>query len=157
MWVFPVQASNESAEEILMSLDRARVYRALAGVFRKPDAESVQRASECDLPELCQALERLTENSDSVEDGDLVSRARVLTDLWSDAETVQLRKGHHDAFDESSGKSSAPTEMDQLDGPPQLQLTRTFEMARCSISMQSWSSCLPVTRPWMKSVSPTGL
>jgi len=124
-----VQASNENVEDILMSLDRARVYRALAGVFRTPDAESIQQARERDLPELCQAMERLTENSDSDEESDLVARARVLADLWSDTETVGLRKGHHDAFDESSGNRAAPTEMDQLDGPPQLELTRTFEMA----------------------------
>jgi TorA maturation chaperone TorD len=121
--------SNEIVEDILMSLDRARVYRGLAGVFRTPDAETIQQARECDLPELCQALERLTEDAGPAAGSDLVARARVLTDLWSDADTAQLRQGHHDAFDESSGKHSAPTEMDQLDGPPQLELTRNFEMA----------------------------
>ena len=129
MWVHRVQTSSENVKEILTSLDRARVYRALAGMFRTPNAESIQQARERDLPELCQALERLTEGSKSAEESDLVARARVLTDLWNSTDTAQLRKGHHDAFDESSGKRSAPTEMDQLDGPPQLELTRNFEMA----------------------------
>ncbi len=124
-----MKASNENGGDTLTSLDRARVYRALAGVFRAPDPESIQQVRDRDLPELCQALERLTEQSDSAEEGDLVARARVLTGLWSEADPKQLCLGHHDAFDESSGKRSAPTEMDQLDGPPQLELTRNFEMA----------------------------
>jgi DMSO reductase family type II enzyme chaperone len=122
-------ADNEDVGSTLTSLDRARVYRALAGVFRAPDTESIQQARERDLPELCQALERLTEDSDSADEDDLIERARSLTELWGEADAMQLRHGHHDAFDESSGKRSAPTEMDQLDGPPQLELTRNFEMA----------------------------
>ena len=124
-----MQASSENGGDTLTSLDRARVYRALAGVFRAPDPKSIQQVRDRDLPELCQALERLTEESDPTGEGDLVARARVLTVLWSEADPKELRRGHHDAFDESSGKRSAPTEMDQLDGPPQLELTRNFEMA----------------------------
>ena len=41
----------------------------------------------------------------------------------------QLRRGYHDAFDESSGLCGVPNEMAQLDGMPQLELTRTFELA----------------------------
>ncbi|MFQ5873874.1 MAG: molecular chaperone, partial [Dehalococcoidia bacterium] len=35
----------------------------------------------------------------------------------------------HEAFDESSGLRCVPNEMAQLDGMPQLELTRTFELA----------------------------
>ena len=124
-----MSADSQNRADTLTSLDRARVYRALAGVFRPPDPESIEQVRDRDLPELCQALERLTETSDSPGEGGLVARARVLTNLWSAADPSQLRRGHHDAFDESSGKHAAPTEMDQLDGPPQLELTRNFEMA----------------------------
>lgn len=103
--------------------DRARVYRALAQLFRQPDADSIGEARERNLPELCQALDGLAA-------GDaLVGTARDLCDLFEIAEAQQLRAGYHTAFDESSGKRCAPTEMDQLGGPPQLELTRTFEMA----------------------------
>jgi DMSO reductase family type II enzyme chaperone len=124
-----MQAGNENLGDTLTSLDRARVYRALAGVFRAPDPESIQQVRDRDLPELCDALERLTEEAGPAAESDLVAKARSLTHLWSDADIAQLRRGYHDAFDESSGKRSAPTEMDQLDGPPQLELTRNFEMA----------------------------
>jgi DMSO reductase family type II enzyme chaperone len=118
-----VQPTREAAEGISLSLDRARVYRALAQLFRMPDAASVQEARERNLPELCEALERLTESSD------LVGEAKALRDFFAAADVGQLRAGHHTAFDESSSVRCAPTEMDQLGGVPQLELTRTFEMA----------------------------
>jgi DMSO reductase family type II enzyme chaperone len=118
-----VQPSSVDEEAILLSLDRARVYRALAQLFRMPDGEAVKNARECNLPELCQALERLVGNCE------LSREARNLCALFDDRDVDQLRKGYHAAFDESSGVRCAPTEMDQLDGPPQLELTRTFEMA----------------------------
>jgi len=124
-----VRTSSKNDQDLSLSLDRARVYRALAQVFRAPNPESIQQARDHYLPELCEALERLTEDSNSAEIPDLVARARVLSDIWNDSEAEALCKGHHDAFDESSGKRSASTEMDQLDGPPQLEMTRTFEMA----------------------------
>lgn len=106
-----------------ISLDRARVYRALAGLFREPDVDSLARARQHDLPELCVALQRLAEDSD------LVAEARSLCEQLDGVELDRLRNGYHHAFDESSGTRCAPTEMDQLDGPPQLEMTRTFEMA----------------------------
>jgi len=127
--VHHVRTSSENDQDLSLSLDRARVYRALAQVFRAPNPESIQQARDHYLPELCEALERLTGDSNSAEIPDLVARARVLSDIWSDSDAEALCKGHHDAFDESSGDRSAATEMDQLDGPPQLELTRTFEMA----------------------------
>ncbi len=108
---------------LLISLDRARVYRALAGLFRVPDADSLAHACERDLPELCMALQRLAPDSE------LVAEARTLIELFDGIDSDQLEKAHHDAFDESSGIRSSPTEMDQLDGRPQLEMTRTFEMA----------------------------
>jgi DMSO reductase family type II enzyme chaperone len=110
-------------EKLSFSLDRARVYRALAQLFRMPDADSVREARERNLPELCEALERLGDCAD------LVREARALCDFFTTAEVGRLRAGHHTAFDESSAARSAPTEMDQLGGAPQLEMTRTFEMA----------------------------
>jgi TorA maturation chaperone TorD len=118
-----VPSSSENEDVILLSLDRARVYRALAQLLRMPDAESIREARERNLPELCQALERLAADSE------LAREARALCDLFDDVEADRLQEGHHDAFDESSGIRCAPTEMDQLGGPPQLELTRTFELA----------------------------
>ncbi|MEN8183792.1 MAG: molecular chaperone TorD family protein [Myxococcota bacterium] len=118
-----MQATEEATEGISLSLDRARVYRALAQLFRRPDADSVQEARERNLPELCEALGRLTESSD------LVGEAEALRDSFAAADVERLRAGHHTAFDESSSARCAPTEMDQLGGAPQLELTRTFEMA----------------------------
>lgn len=112
-----------SSEALQDSLDRARVYRALAGIFREPDADSLARARERDLPELCVALQRLAGDSN------LVGEARALCDRFDAVELDALRRAHLAAFDESSGTHCAPTEMDQLDGPPQLEMTRTFEMA----------------------------
>lgn len=110
-------------EEISLSLDRARVYRALAQLFREPEVGSIDEARDRNLPELCQALKRLGGGSE------MIDEASALLDLLEGNEWEQLRNGHHDAFDESSSNRTAPTEMDQLDGVPQLELTRTFEMA----------------------------
>jgi TorA maturation chaperone TorD len=118
-----VHSSDESTEQIALSLDRARAYRALAQLFRVPDVESLRDARERTLPELCQALFRLAA------DAELVDTARDLCDLLAEAEAEKLRLGYLAAFDESSGTRCTPTEMDQLGGPPQLELTRTFEMA----------------------------
>jgi TorA maturation chaperone TorD len=114
--------TSECIEEIALSQDRARVYRALAQLFRVPDARSLDEACRQNLPELCQALERLTA-------AELVAEARILLELLPDRGVERLRRSHHSAFDESSGTRCAPTEMDQLGGVPQLELTRTFEMA----------------------------
>ena len=130
-----MSTSSEAGPDFLLSLDRARVYRALAQLFRVPDAESVGEARDRNLPELCEALDRLAECSRHADDcelaegSDLVREARTLCELFDHAEVEQLRRGHETAFDESSSIRCAPTEMDQLGGPPQLELTRTFEMA----------------------------
>jgi TorA maturation chaperone TorD len=113
----------------MLSLDRARVYRGLADLFRTPSAESTRRARNCNIPELCEALGRLTRDSDTTLSSDLIREARALRTLFGERDAERLRKAHHAAFDESSGRRSAPTEMDQLGGAPQLELTRTFEMA----------------------------
>jgi len=118
-----VQASSANEDIVLFSLDRARVYRALALLFREPDVESIARARERDLPELREALKRVTN------DTGLVGEASALYEIFEECDLDRLRKAHHDAFDESSGTRCAPAEMDQLDGPPQLELTRTFELA----------------------------
>jgi TorA maturation chaperone TorD len=118
-----VQSSSGSADAVALSLDRARVYRALAQLFRAPDPGSVEEARERDLPELVLALQRLGAGSD------LVAEARALCELFDEADSELLREGHRAAFDESSPNRCAAAEMDQLGGPPQLELTRTFEMA----------------------------
>lgn len=124
----PVQPTSATREDLALSLDRARVYRALAQLFRVPDAHSVREAREHNLPELCQALDRLTGGAE-VDGLDLSGEARSLCDLFEDADAERLQRAYEVAFDESSGKRCAATEMDQLDGPPQLELTRNFEMA----------------------------
>ncbi len=118
-----MSVSNEIDAQLLLSVDRARVYRALAQIFRVPDRESLGEARERSLPELCEAVERLAGGSDLVHD------AKVLCELFEDTGLERVRKGYDTAFDESSEIRCAPTEMDQLDGTPQLELTRTFEMA----------------------------
>lgn len=116
-------ASSAGAGELALGLDRARVYRALAQVFRLPGAGSLDEMRERNLPELCEALERMTERPD------LVAEARALCDSFSDTDAERFRAGYERAFDESSSVRCAPTEMDQLGAIPQLELTRTFEMA----------------------------
>ena len=69
------------------------------------------------------ALQRLAPDSE------LVSLALALCDCFHETDLESLRMGHHRAFDESSGARCAATEMDQLDGSPALEMTRTFEMA----------------------------
>jgi DMSO reductase family type II enzyme chaperone len=118
-----MQPTEAGLEGITLSLDRARVYRALAQLFCRPDVDSMQTARERNLPELCEALERLAEGSE------LVSEATALRDLFASVDVERLSAGHPAAFDESSSVRCAPTEMDQLGGAPQLELTRTFEMA----------------------------
>lgn len=112
-----------AGDDLALSLDRARVYRALARLFRAPDVRSLREACERDLPELCQAVERLTGGAD------LAGEARSLLDCLEGADVEGLRRAYLAAFDESSATRCAATEMDQLGGPPQLELTRTFEMA----------------------------
>jgi DMSO reductase family type II enzyme chaperone len=119
--------TNIESDDVCLSLDRARVYRALAQLFRPPDADSLEQARENSLPELCDALQRLDEGGAGA--SSLVSEAKALCALLADTELERLRAGHEAAFDESSRTRCAPTEMDQLDGAPQLELTRTFEMA----------------------------
>ncbi len=102
----------------MLSLDWARVYRAVA-------AGSVEELRERGLPELCRALERLAQDQDA----EFLRAARALCDLFNDSSADQLRRGHHDAFDESSGLRCVLNEMAQLDGMPQLELTRTLELA----------------------------
>ena len=123
------KTDDSMLNRVTLSLDRARVYRGLADLFRTPSAESTRRARNCDIPELCEALGRLTRDSDTMLCSDLIHEARVLCTLFDECDEDRLRKAHHAAFDESSGSRSAPTEMDQLGGAPQLELTRTFEMA----------------------------
>lgn len=118
-----MQANRANDDIVLFSLDRARVYRALALLFREPDGESIAEASQRDLPELRESLQRITK------DVGLIGEARALCDLLEGIDLGRLRHAHHGAFDESSGIRCAPTEMDQLDGAPQLELTRTFELA----------------------------
>jgi DMSO reductase family type II enzyme chaperone len=120
-------SANNESDDVRLSLDRARVYRALAQLFRPPDADFLEEARENGLPELCDALERLDESGD--QDSSLVAEAKALNALLADTELERLRTGHQAAFDESSKIRCAPNEMDQLDGAPQLELTRTFEMA----------------------------
>jgi len=115
--------SNLVEAEIQMSLDRACVYRALAGLFKTPDEATLTEARDRNLPEQAMAVKRLSG------DEDLLSAARQLCDLFDDVGSERLRRSHHAAFDESSDIRCAPTEMDQLGGVPQLELTRTFEMA----------------------------
>ncbi|MHC4452887.1 MAG: hypothetical protein ACYS0E_22560, partial [Planctomycetota bacterium] len=105
------------------NLDRARVYGALALLFRAPDVEAAAVAREQRLPALRDALERLTGDSD------LTQEASALCGFFEQATLPRLCEGHRKAFDESSADRCAPTEMDQLGGAPQLELTRTFEMA----------------------------
>lgn len=124
-----MSGETERMEDIALSQDRARVYRALAQLFRRPDAQSLQEACERNVPELCEALERLTSAASPAEAAELLGEAQALRDLLLDRGVEQLRRSHHSAFDESSGTRCAPTEMDQLGGVPQLELTRTFEMA----------------------------
>ncbi len=118
-----MQTDSVNVETILLSLDRARVYRALAQLFRAPDTDAVEALRESGLPELCQAVGRQAKESE------LVRAAAALNDLFNDRSVEQLRRGHHDAFDESSGVHCVANEMAQLGGMPQLELTRTFELA----------------------------
>lgn len=110
-------------DDLQRSLDRAYVYRTLAMLFRVPDEASVRETRERRLPELCAALER------SSADAELLAEAGALGELLRSASAAELRRQHEAAFDESSKARCAPTEMDQLGGPPQLELTRTFELA----------------------------
>jgi TorA maturation chaperone TorD len=109
--------------DLWLCLDRARVYGTLAQLFRMPDGESIRETRELSLPKLSEALERLAGGPD------LIEEANRLCELFEDAGVERLRKGYDAAFDESSGIRCSPMEMDQLGGPPQLELTRTFEIA----------------------------
>lgn len=114
---------REVRADIQLSLDRACVYRALAGLFNAPDLDALATARDRNLPEQIEALVRLDE------EGALVEIARELGDRFAKTDLEPLSHGFHAAFDESSEIRCAPTEMDQLGGVPQLELTRTFEMA----------------------------
>jgi TorA maturation chaperone TorD len=119
--------SNSGCEhDIASSLDRARVYGVLSRIFRAPDGESIEELRARGLRELCQALGRLTSDSS------LLAAAKTVQELFDGRDEELLRHGFHDAFDESSGRRCVPNEMDQLNGAPQLELTRNFEMADVS-------------------------
>lgn len=135
MWGHLLSTARALDTDLWLSLDRARVYGTLAQLFRMPDEDSIRETRERSLPDLGEALERLTGDSKYARNGDFVAastlaqEANNLRELFEDAGFEQLRKGYDTAFDESSGIRCSPMEMDQLGGPPQLEMTRTFEMA----------------------------
>ncbi len=107
----------------LTSEDRARVYRALARLFRPPEAQSVEDIRRRDLPELRAALGRLGAGDD------LKRAARDLGASLADASLERLSRAYHEAFDASGGLRCSPHETAHTAETSQQALTRSFELA----------------------------
>lgn len=103
--------------------DRARVYRALAHLFRRHDEASLRELLTLELPDLEPALSRL-----DADDG-LLEMARELVSLLADADLERLRSGYQETFEASGGLRCPPNEASHTADTPQQGLTRTFEMA----------------------------
>ena len=118
-----MSAIEASAVGALASEDRARVYRTLARLFRRPDVENVDSLQRHDFPELRAALGRLGAS------GDLKHAAKDLGASLAGASAEPLGRAYHETFEVSGGLRCSPHEMAYAAEPSPHALTRTFESA----------------------------
>jgi DMSO reductase family type II enzyme chaperone len=111
------------ADALAESGDRARVYRALAGLFREQDEAGLEALRQGELRELEEALARLEAGADVVE------AARDLVAVFADADLERLRRAYQESFEASGGLHCPAYETSHTADTPQQGLTRTFEMA----------------------------
>jgi TorA maturation chaperone TorD len=112
-----------TAREPRASADRARIYRALAGLFRTPDAVLLKKLRGEYLPELREALGRLGA------DDALAEAADQLTHLLGQTCVEELGRSYQDTFEASGGSRCAPNETSHAAESPQEALLRTFQLA----------------------------
>jgi len=105
------------------SLDRARVYRALARLFGPPDAQALDALRRNELPALRGALERL--GSDAA----LTGAVDEVTRLLACADPGSLQRGFQATFEASGGLRCSPNEASHTADTPGHALTRTVEIA----------------------------
>lgn len=117
-----------AASELLPALegesaDRARIYRALAGLFRRPDEASLRVLRERELPEGLEALERLRADP-------ALRRAlgEVATTLES-SEPAEVLRAFELTFEPSGGLRCSPHETTHTADTAAHQMNRTYEMA----------------------------
>ena len=105
-----------------LSLDRARVYRALARLFRAPEPELIRDLRRQDAPVLRDALRRIGASAE------LLQTARRVLDALG-AEQEALRREYDRVFDASAGLQCAPNETAHTPDSPQEAWTRTYQLA----------------------------
>jgi DMSO reductase family type II enzyme chaperone len=105
------------------SVDRARVYRALARLFGPPDAHALEALRQDELPALRGALERL--GSDAA----LTGAADEVTRLLACADPGSLQRGFQATFEAGGGLRCSPNEAAHTADTPGHALTRTVEIA----------------------------
>lgn len=105
------------------SADRARVYRALAALFRRPEAASLRRLRERELPEGREALRRLR-------GAEALERALAeVADALAAAEPGEIRRAYERTFEPSGGLRCSPHETSHTAETAAHQMNRTYEMA----------------------------
>lgn len=111
-----------SADREAANVDRARVYRALALLFRPERDGALETLRRREIPNLRAALVRLG-------DDDAARQAERLAGLLRDAEEDGLRRDYEQTFGPSGGLRCPPAETSHVPTTPQEGLVRTFQMA----------------------------
>jgi DMSO reductase family type II enzyme chaperone len=105
------------------NVERARVYRALALLFRFPSAQTVADLRERDLPELRDALVRLGEAESLLDAVD-----RLVTRI-AEADPRDLECRYEQTFEASGGLRCPPHETAHAPNAGQEGMLRNFELA----------------------------
>ena len=105
------------------NLDRARVYRTLARLFRPPDADGIQTLQAEELGELRECLDRLGAEPDLAASVDEL-RARI-----EGRTAAELERGYDLAFDASAGLRCPANETSTVAETASEQMTKTYTLA----------------------------
>ncbi len=103
--------------------DRAWVYRGLARLFQPPDEERIQTLRTCELPELCDALDRLAS------DADLIASAENLLELIRACDAEELGRSYDLTFEAPGGLRCPANETSVVADTASEQMTRTYALA----------------------------
>jgi DMSO reductase family type II enzyme chaperone len=106
-----------------LHLDRACVYRGLAGLFRPPDPQGLDELRARGLPELRAALGRLGA------DAELLGAARAVATRLDETESGRVESGYEQTFEASGGLRCPPNETPHTQDTGEKALLRTYELA----------------------------
>jgi DMSO reductase family type II enzyme chaperone len=125
-----MSVARTGTEPLQEGLDRARVYRVLAALFRAPEAGLLEPGTLLELHELEPALARLADEKAKQGSGrDLPQEASELARRLESADPARLAAAYQETFEPSGGLRCPPNETAHTAQTPQHALVRTFELA----------------------------